>query len=144
MMDKPGAGFGVLIIRDGKVLLGRRHDDAEKADSMLHGEGTWTCPGGKLHFGESFEGGAIREVMEETGIAIRKPEVMSVTNDIVQDAHFVTIGLLAREFDGEPGVMEPDEITEWRWFPLGALPEKIFFPSEKLIRNYLEGKFFKH
>jgi len=52
MSDKKnvGAGFGVMLLRDGKVLLGRRHDDEEKADSLLHGAGTWTMPGGKFYY----------------------------------------------------------------------------------------------
>jgi len=61
---KVGVGFGVMFLKDSKVLLGKRHDDPEKADSELHGEGTWTMPGGKLHFGEAFEDGAWREVKE--------------------------------------------------------------------------------
>lgn len=69
-MAKPGVGFGVMILKEGKVLLGKRHEDPEKADSLLHGAGTWTMPGGKLHFKESFEEGAYREVLEETGIKI--------------------------------------------------------------------------
>jgi hypothetical protein len=32
---KVGGGFGVLLLRDGKVLLGKRHDDPIKADSAL-------------------------------------------------------------------------------------------------------------
>jgi len=63
---KIGVGFGVMILRDGKVLLGQRHFDAAKADSELHGEGTWTMPGGKMHFGESFEETCARETLEET------------------------------------------------------------------------------
>ncbi len=55
---KVGVGVGVALVRDGKVLLGHRHDDPEKADSLLHGEGTWTVPGGKLDFGETLEDGA--------------------------------------------------------------------------------------
>ena len=61
-------GFGVLLWKDSKVLLGKRHDDAVKASSELHGEGTWTMPGGKMHFQESFEDAAKRELEEETGI----------------------------------------------------------------------------
>jgi hypothetical protein len=38
--------------------------------------------------------------------------------------------------------MEPEEITEWKWFPLGELPKQMFFPSEKLIDNYLKGKIY--
>ena len=63
-----GVGFGIAVVRDGKVLLGRRHEDPAKADSEMHGEGTWTMPGGKLEFGETFEAGAARELAEETGL----------------------------------------------------------------------------
>ena len=63
---KVGVGFGVLLLKDKKILLGKRHEDPEKADSELHGAGTWTMPGGKLEFGETFEQGARREVLEET------------------------------------------------------------------------------
>ena len=103
-------------------------------------------PGGKLHFGESFEQAAAREVLEETGLRINeeKLRVISVTNDIVEDAHFVTIGLLCQDFEGEPKTMEPDEITEWRWFSLNELPSPIFFPSEKILKNYRAGEFYKY
>lgn len=143
---KPGVGFGIMILKDEKVLLGKRHDDPEKASSLLHGEGTWTMPGGKLHFGESFEGAAIREVPEETGIKVNKEnlKIISITNDIVEDAHFVTIGFLCEEFKGTPQVMEPDEITKWEWFELNKLPNPIYFPSEKILKNYFDKKLYKH
>ena len=131
-----GAGFGVMLLRDGKVLLGRRHDDPEKADFLLHGAGTWTMPGGKFEFGESFEDGAKRELMEETGIVLEKVKVVCVDNSKVDDAHFVTVGFFSEYFDGEPVVMEPDEITEWRWFDLDDLPSPLFFPSERILENY--------
>ena len=115
---KVGAGFGIMILKDRKVLLGRRHDDAKKADSALRGEGTWTMPGGKLEFGEEFEEGAKREVFEETGMTLKNPRVICVNNDKNEHAHFITIGMLSTDFEGEPRVMEPDEITEWRWFRL--------------------------
>ena len=146
MERRVGAGIGVMLIRDDKVLLGKRHEEPKKASSSLHGEGTWTLPGGKLDFGESFEDAAFREVLEETGIKIDKKSLrlISITNDRVSDAHFVTIGFLAEHFSGDPNVMEPDEITEWRWFSFSALPKPLFFPSEKMIKNYLEGKIYKY
>ena len=139
---KVGVGFGVMVLKEGKVLLGQRHVDPEKADSELRGEGTWTMPGGKLEFGESIEEGAIREVKEETNIDVKQVAVIAVNNDMNEHAHFITIGTLATEFSGEPEVMEPDEITRWKWFPLDDLPEPMFFPSKKLARNYLEKKFY--
>lgn len=142
---KIGAGVGVFILKDNKVLLGKRHDDPEKADSELHGAGTWTMPGGKLHFGETFEQAAIREVEEEIGIVIspEKLELISIANDRVEDAHFITIGFLLHEFEGEPKIMEPEEITEWQWFDLNNLPEKVFFPSAEILKNYLAKKVYQ-
>ncbi len=144
-MDKKkvGVGFGVMILnKEGKVLLGKRHEDAHKADSELKGEGTWTMPGGKLHFQESFEEGAKREVTEETGMKLNNIKVICVNNDMVDTAHFVTIGLFSDDFEGEPQVMEPDEITEWKWFDLNNLLEKIYFPSAKVLENYKQNKFY--
>jgi len=141
-----GVGFGVMILNENHdVLLGKRHDDPEKADSELHGEGTWTMPGGKIEFGETFEGAATREVAEETSITIdaKDLELISLENDAVADAQFVTIGFLCTQFSGKPKVMEPDEITEWRWFSLNSLPSPIFFPSQRVINHYNSGKIYK-
>jgi 8-oxo-dGTP diphosphatase len=145
MGDKPrvGSGFGVMLLdKDNRVLLGRRHIDPEKADSELHGEGSWTMPGGKLEFGESFETGARRELLEETGMKLGVVKVICVGNDRVKDAHFVTMGLFSEYFEGEPQVMEPDEIVEWKWFGLDNLPSPLFFPSERILENYKLKKFY--
>ncbi|MDA2922339.1 NUDIX domain-containing protein [Patescibacteria group bacterium AH-259-L07] len=139
---KVGVGFGVMILKDGKVLLGKRHDDPEKASSLLNGAGTWTMPGGKLDFGETFEEGAKREVLEETGITLNKVDVICINQDIIETAHFITIGLFSDAFSSEPKVMEPDEITEWRWFDLNNLPNPIYFPSAKVLENYKQKKFY--
>jgi len=139
---KIGVGFGVMLLRNGKILLGKRHDDPAKAKSLLNGAGKWTMPGGKLKFGESFEEGAKREVLEETGISIAKVSVLCVNNDVVETAHFVTLGLHAEEFAGDAKVMEPNEITEWRWFDLSALPSPLYFPTEKVLENFRRKEFY--
>lgn len=136
---KVGVGFGVMILREGKILLGQRHIDPAKADSELHGEWTRTMPGGKMHFHESFEETCYRETLEETWLKINKNtiKIISITNDMVPDNHFVTIGFLAEDVEGEAQVMEPDEITQWKRFDLNDLPTPLFFPSEKVLNNYL-------
>lgn len=137
--QKPRVGIGVILLKDNKILLGKRNEDPAKADSLLHGEGTWTLPGGKLDFKEDIQDCAYREVFEETRIRIKKDKlkIISITNDIVEDAHFVTLGFLCEDFEGEPKIMEPDEITEWKWFNLNNLPSPLFFPSEKAIKNFI-------
>lgn len=99
-------------------------------------------PGGKLEFGESFEEGAKREVQEETGVKINGVRVICVNNDKNAFAHFITIGLYSDEFEGEPKVMEPDEIVKWQWFNLDDLPTPLYFPSAKVIENYKKNAFY--
>lgn len=139
-----GAGVGALIKKGDMFLLGHRHDDPDKANSALHGEGTWTMPGGRLEFGETFEDGIKREVLEETGMRLNNVKVICVSNERVSDAHFVTVGLMCEDFTGEPKIVEPEEITEWKWFPLDNPPSPMFFPSEKVLKNFKEGVFYKY
>ena len=133
-----------MLVKDGRVLLGRRHPDPDKAGSAFGktSAGAWSLPGGKLEWGESFEACAIREVKEEAGIDIKNPEVISVHNCRNEHAHFVTIGLLVREWEGEPQVLEPDEMVEWQWFDLDHLPYPRYFPSFEVIENYRQGKYY--
>jgi len=137
-----GAGLGVLLEKNGMILLGMRHPDPDKADSAFRSAGEWCLPGGKLDFGETLEECAIREVLEETGIVIKNPEVISIHNCKNEHAHFLTAGVVAREWDGEAKVMEPDEIIKWEWFNLNDLPHPRYFPSFLVIENYLQGKFY--
>lgn len=141
---KMGSGVGVMILKDGKILLGQRHPDPAKAGSDMQGQGTWTMPGGKLEFGESFEEAAKREIKEETDldVMLEDLEVVSLTNDFVSTAHYVTIGLLCTKFTGEVKVMEPDVITNWEWFDLNSLPTPIFNLSQRVIDNYSSGKIY--
>ena len=142
--QRPRVGFGVMILKEGKVLLGRRNDDPEKASSLMHGEGTWTMPGGKMDFGETFLDACYREALEETGLKIKKDKLklISLTDNILPDVHFITAGFLCEKFTRKPKVMEPDEITEWKWFPLDKLPEKVFPPSLEVLEHYAADKIY--
>jgi len=139
----PRVGFGIMILNENnEVLLGLRHNDPKKADSELHGEGSWTMPGGKLEFQESLIEGAKREVEEECGLIVKSLEFISVSSDMAPDAHFVTIGFLCREFEGEPEAREPNEIIEWQWYDADGVPGSTFPPSRKILDNYLHKTHF--
>jgi len=142
-MKTVGVGVGIMLLKDGKILLGKRNTDPEKASSKLRGEGTWTLPGGKVHFGEKLKDAAIREVFEETGIKVKNLRLISVADDVIEDAHFVTIGFLCEDFEGKANVMEPDEILEWKWFDLNNLPSPLYFPSAEIIKSYLSRKIYQ-
>lgn len=132
MEDKSNikVGVGVLLSKDGEILLGKRKQ------SQFELGFCWCMPGGKLEWGETFEEAALRELLEETGIVALSLKVISVTNDIGPEEHYVTIGLQATEFKGEPRLNEPEKFEEWQWFPLDRLPEHIYTPSKKMIESF--------
>ena len=141
--DFTGIGTGVLILNNrNEILLGLRNSDPEKADSELKGEGTWTLPGGKLDFLESPIECATRETKEETDLDVKNLKLISVSDDKIPKAHFITLGFLCKEFEGEPKTMEPDEIIKWEWFEIHSVLENTFSPSKKIIKNYLSKQIY--
>jgi ADP-ribose pyrophosphatase YjhB (NUDIX family) len=130
-----------MIFNDaGQILLGLRSADS---GSVLGQDNVWTLPGGKVEFGETLEAAGARETLEETGLKVQHLEVKTMHVDKNELAHFLTIGIIARDFDGEPRAMEPEKITKWQWFDLDNLPENMFFPSARIIAKYQSGKFYE-
>ena len=129
-MDKrPKVGVGIIVIKDNKVLLGKRKNS--------HGEGSWCFPGGHLEFNESLENCAKREVLEETGIEIKNIRFETITNDIFKDEgkHYITIFMLCEYDSGEVKVMEPEKCEKWNWFEWNNLPEPLFLPIQSLLKK---------
>jgi 8-oxo-dGTP diphosphatase len=123
----PRVGVGVIVLRDGQVLLGKRKGS--------HGAGTWALPGGHLEFGESVEACAARETKEETGLQIQVMGYGPYTNDVMpnENKHYVTVFVLARGEQGTPEVREPEKCEGWSWFRWSELPSNLFLPLRNLI-----------
>ena len=107
---KPGLGVGVLIVKENKILLGLRNPDKMKASSELQGQGTWTMPGGKVEFMETLVNAAKRELEEETNLKATKLDFLCISDDMTDTAHYVTVGFIVREYNGELKTMEPETI----------------------------------
>lgn len=133
---KPGVGVGVMLIENNKILLGLRNPNKEKASSELQGQGTWTMPGGKVEFMEKLVDAAKRELEEETSLKATKLDILCISDDMTDTAHYVTVGFMVKEYSGEVKIMEPETIIDWKWFDLNELPENLYKPSQKCIEKY--------
>ncbi len=133
----------MILNEKGEVLLGQRNVNEVKAGSALNGAGKWSMPGGKVHFSETLEEAAAREVMEEAGIEIQfeNLKVISLAQDILETAHFITIGLLTENCLAAP-IAQEEAIASWQWFPLDQLPSPLYLPTEKIIANYQAGRIY--
>ena len=98
--SEPRVGVGVLVLRDGGILLVRRRYPPYA--------GKWSIPGGHVELGESLLDAAVRELEEETGLRGRPLGVVNVDEYICRDEegrvkyHYVLVTVLVEAPSGEP------------------------------------------
>jgi ADP-ribose pyrophosphatase YjhB (NUDIX family) len=111
-----------LLVRNGRVLIGRRKIEPRK--------GYWDLPGGFLEEGEAPLDGLRREFREETGLHIEPVEWVGAFVD-PYDATFVLGLTWIVEADGDPA--PADDVEELAWFGPEELPEEMAFPSQNEV-----------
>jgi len=131
--NNPKVGVGIMILKDGKVLLGKRKGS--------HGEGEFAFPGGHLEYMESFADCVRRELAEECGIEVKNIRFQFVAN-VTKYApkHYAHIGLLADWASGEPKVLEPEKCESWDWYGIESLPSPMFTMCEMAVDAYKTDK----
>jgi 8-oxo-dGTP diphosphatase len=137
MNERPKVGVGLLLVKDGKILLGKRKG--------AHGAGEYAGFGGHLEGLETFEDGLLRELAEEGGSDIKVKNLcfLSVTNlRKYAPKHYVDIGMVAEWESGEPQIMEPDKIESWGWHDIDNLPEPLFGVIDNYVEAYKTGKVY--
>ena len=108
---RPYLAVSAAIFRDGRVLIVRR--------GCPPAHGLYTLPGGGVELGETLEQAVIREVREETGLAIAPIGLVGFREAIARDAaarverHFVILPFAARWVGGEIALSE--ELAEAHW-----------------------------
>jgi 8-oxo-dGTP diphosphatase len=134
-MNQPAVGVAVVVIKAGKVLLGRRRGP--------HGSGSWSFPGGHLEFYETIEECARREVFEETGIRLRNIRYGPFTNNLFRDErkHSVTLFVVAEYAGGTAHAREPEKDECWGWHRWEELPQPLFLPIQNLLGLGIDLKF---
>lgn len=127
LRKKPEVGVGVVVIQEGKVLLGKRKGS--------HGAGDWSFSGGHLEFEEGVEECAFRELLEETGLKALSLQLGPWTNDIISGKHYITLFAFVDRFEGIPALLEPHKCEGWSWFDWNDLPKPLFPPIRSLIQK---------
>jgi mutator protein MutT len=133
---QPVVGVGIVVKRsDGAILL------VERGGPPL--EGCWSVPGGKVELGETTAAAAVREVGEETGIAVAVERLLTVVDRILPaedgriEYHYVLVEYLARPLEGTAEPRAASDARQARWVPraeVGALP---LVPGLEAVLNLL-------
>ena len=109
---RPYLAVSAAIFRDGCVLIVRR--------GRPPAHGLYTLPGGGVELGETLEQAVMREVREETGLAIAPLALVGFREAIARDAagrierHFVILPFAARWIAGEIALSEELAEADWR------------------------------
>ncbi len=131
---RPQVGIGVMVFKDGKVLLGKRKNTKDD------GENEYANPGGHVEYMESLEECAKRETREEAGIEIENVRFLSLYNFKKYNKHYINIGLLADWKSGELQNLEPDKCEGWDWYDLSNLPSPLYGTMPQYLEALRTGK----
>jgi len=106
----PLVGVGAVIVRNGRVLVVRRGSEPLK--------GHWTLPGGLVEVGETLLEAVVREVREETGLAVEPVELVELLERIHREEgqvryHYVIADYLCRVAGGELHAASDADDVRW-------------------------------
>ena len=117
--DRPIVGVLAIVLRDERALIVRR------ANPPMAGR--WGFPGGVLELGETVAQGAMRELVEETGVVAEPSGVLTVIDTIDRDDegrvrfHYTLVAVLGTLAVGRsaPG----DDADEVAWLSRAEIVE---------------------
>jgi len=132
---QPKLGTCAVVLDEyGRILLEQRSDC-----------GWWCLPGGRLDAGETLARGALREVLEETGLEVEIAGFLGVFSDPRRRTvrypdngdlrQLVDAVVLARPQSGR--AKASPESLDLRWFPPGELPLSTVPPVVEILRHAL-------
>lgn len=127
----PKLAVAALIVRDGRILLGKRGPGTRAP-------GRWSFPAGFVERGEQVEAATAREVREETGLEIEPGELVGLFSEAGE-----TVVLAVYEATvSTPGAVPvaADDLIELDWFPLDTLPELAFERDYRIIERHLAAR----
>lgn len=123
----PKVGVGVLVVREGKLLLVRRTMNPER--------GKWSIPAGFIDRGEDPREVAVREVYEETNLRVAIEELLDVYYNPPSGQGGASIFILyrGRLLGGE--LQAGDDADKAAFFDPQDVPELAFASTRDVIRR---------
>jgi 8-oxo-dGTP diphosphatase len=121
----------VLVIKDDKVLLIKRANTGWIDDY-------YDAPAGGLEPHEPLREGAARELLEETSLIVdvENLELTHVARSNINPGKpYIDFLFLAKNWSGEPKIMEPDKCDDMKFFSIDKLPEKTGPFTKEAIKN---------
>jgi ADP-ribose pyrophosphatase YjhB (NUDIX family) len=135
--SRPFAAVGVVVWKDERLLVIKRAKPPR--------QGQWGLVGGGVELGETHYEAAIREVMEETGIAIAPFGIITAIDSITKDAdgkvefHYSVIEVNARWVSGEARAL--DSVEEVAWLTLAEVEALPVWPQMKRVAQLAEAQY---
>ncbi len=125
----PRTAVAVIVTYDGRILFGQR--------KVANEDFEWQIPGGWIHFGETPEQAARREVEEETGLKLVKLEFVAITNNILSSRnHSISLCFEAECCNSkELGLKEPEKCLGWHWKKWHEVDANLFLPLANLKKT---------
>ena len=125
-MVRPPTAIAIAVVQRGQqLLIGPRADDLPLG-------GHWEFPGGKVEPGETPPAAAIRECLEETGLAV---EVIQLLGRHCHDYDHDRVELYFYACRTRDTAAQP--ATPFRWVPRLQLADYVFPEANRQILNRL-------
>ena len=88
-----------------------------------------------MHFNESIEECARREISEETGLEIDQVHIRAVINDVNynDNTHYINFFVTAKLTGGQLKNGEPEDISTWKWYAVDNIPNPLFYNIKHLF-----------
>lgn len=127
--QNPAVGVAAILIREQKILLGKRKGSYD---------GQWCIPCGYVEWDEDVYEAARREFAEETGLQIDITGVYTVLSNFHNpEQQTVGIWFWAKELGGE--LAAADDLEEVAFFSSADLPE-LAFPTDQVVLKRLKDE----